>query len=203
MDYKDVIKGKRLAKIDADKQDTFIGSITAVSSDIRELLGALETSGAKKLDKQVIDAISSLKLIVEALNSVRIESDDDVKERLGEIADILQKMNIRPVVNVSPAQVTVNEKEVNFDPLIKALSKPEAKDDDPLVGYKAQDIDNTDPHIQYVGFINSKGNWYIIENDDNSNSLRYVFGDKGYAKAFNDASKLNYKLFSEAINGKV
>lgn len=200
MEYLDTVQNKRQATQENSKQKAFVDSISLVSSDIRDLLASLETSGAKKLDKRVVDAISSLSSIIEALNSVKIENDSEVKDALANIANILGNLDVRPIVNVPKAQVTVNEKEVNFDPLIKALNKPEVKDDDPLVGYKAQDINGDDPHVQYVGFVNAKGNWYIIENSDTTNSLRYVFGKDNYTEAFNNVTKLRYRLFSEAYS---
>lgn len=200
MAYLDTINEKRQEKSKADEQRAFVDSISAVSTDVRELLASLETSGAKKLDKKVVDAISALGTLVEALKTVKIENDSDTKEALANIAGILSRINVQPIVNVEAPQVTVQERKIDFDPLIEALNKPETSDDDPLVRYKAQDINNDDPHTQYVGFINPEGEWYIIENNDESNSLRYVFGKKGYIRAFKDASKLNYKLYSEAIN---
>jgi len=200
MQYLETVKSKRQASEDTNKQKAFVDSIGLVSSDIRELLASLETSGAKKLDKRVVDAISSLASIVEALNAVKIENDADVKLALGEIASILKNMDMKPVVRVDAPKITLNEKEVNFDPLLKALNRETVSDDDPLVGYKAQDINNDDPHVQYIGFVNSKGNWYIIENNETTSSLRYVFGKDKYSEAFKNITKLRYKLFSEAFN---
>ena len=199
MDYLETIKTKRQGKLDSDKEQAFTDSLGELSSDIRVLLASLETSGAKKLDRQVVEAISSLGTIVEALSTLKVESDSEVKETLRTIATNLGNLDIRPVVNVPKAQVTVQEREIDFDPLINALNKEPTKetDDDPLAGYKAQDINNDDPNIQYVGFVNAQGNWYIIQNDDSS--LRYKFGVKGYTKAFKDCAKLSYKLYSEAI----
>ena len=199
MSYLETIKTKRQGKLDSDKEQAFTDSLEGVSADIRVLLASLETSGAKKLDKQVVDAISTLGTIVQALSTLKVESDSEVKDTLKTIADSLSNLDVRPVVNVPKAQVTVQERKIDFDPLINALNKEPAKetDDDPLAGYKAQDINNDDPNIQYVGFVNAQGNWYIIQNDDSS--LRYKFGSKGYTRAFKDCAKLSYKLYSEAI----
>lgn len=203
MDYTETIKSKRLAKLESDKQSAFVNSIEQVSSDIRQLLSSLETSGAKKLDTKVVEAISSLSSIVDAIKLVKIDSDDEVKNALKTIASILNGLDVRPIVNVPQPKVIVNEKKIDFDPIVNAINNKPLPNDDPLSGYKAQDIGGTDPHVQYIGFVNSKGNWYIIENDDTSNSLRYVFGIKNYKTSFANASKLNYKLFNEAINAKI
>ncbi len=200
MDYLDTIKNKRQDTVEAGKQQSYTDSLNAVSVDIRTLLASLETSGAKKLDKQVVSAISSLASIVETLKTVKISNDEETKHILSQIVRSLDKIDVRPVVNVKAPQVNVTEQKLNLDPLIKALERPEVADDDPLVGYKAQDINNDDPHTQYVGFVNARGNWYIIENNDESNSLRYVFGEGNYSVAFKAATKLNYRLYSEAVN---
>lgn len=201
MDYKDVIKDKRLAKTEQDKQEAFINSIKDVSNDIRDLLSSLETSGAKKLDKQVISAISALGSIVNSLQSIKLDSDDEVKEILRAIGSIIQNIEVKPVVNVQPAKITIQERELDLKPITDALKK------DPLPitlsDYKAQDINNSDPHTQYVGFVNQNGEWYIIENSENDNSLRYIFGEKNYTSNFKKASTLNYRLYNEAINAKV
>lgn len=201
MAYLENIKEKRLSQAELKKQQDFINSLSSVSTDVRELLASLETSGAKKLDKKVVDAIASLGSIVEAIKQVTIANDDEVKAALKTIAVILKGMDIRPMV-------TVNEKNVDFDPLIQAIERSSQKvepekeltDDDPLAGYKAQDINDDDPHTQYVGFVRADGAWYIIENNDTTNTLRYKFGIKNYSRNFKDCNKLSYKLYSEAIN---
>lgn len=200
MSYLDTIQAKKQAeKEDAEKQ-AFNDSLSGVSTDIRTLLASLETSGAKKLDAQVVKAIASLGSIVQAIQTLRVENDEESKELLKDIADTLSRLNVNPVVNVPKAQVTVQERKIDFDPLIKVLTKDkeETSDDDSLACYKAQDINNDDPNTQYVGFVNPEGNWYIIENS--GDSLRYVFGKKDYATAFKNASKQSYRLYSEALN---
>jgi hypothetical protein len=192
------IKEKRHSQADAKEKQALVDSLESVSSDVRELLASLETSGAKKLDKQVVEAISALSSIVGAIKQVRISNDSETKQALADIANILKGINLSPVINVPAPKVTVQERKIDFDPLINALNKEVPLDDDPLSGYKAQDINNDDPNIQYVGFINSTGEWYIIENNDSS--LRYKFGKKNYLEAFKDCAKQSYKLYSEAVN---
>jgi hypothetical protein len=192
------IKEKRLSQADSKEKKALVDSLESVGSDVRELLASLETSGTKKLDKQVVDAISTLGSIVGAIKLVRISNDSETKQALADISNILKGINFSPVINVSAPKVTVQERDIDFNPLINALNKEVPSDDDPLSGYKAQDINNDDPNIQYVGFVNSAGEWYIIENSDSS--LRYKFGKSKYLSAFKDCAKQSYKLYSEAIN---
>ena len=50
----------------------------------------------------------------------------------------------------------------------------------PLDGYSISNID-TSTSVHYYGFINRNGDWYIIKEDTDSNTLLYARGDSGYA----------------------
>ena len=50
----------------------------------------------------------------------------------------------------------------------------------PLDGYSISNIDTSTP-VHYYGFINRDGDWYIIKEDTDSNTLLYARGDSGYA----------------------
>lgn len=108
-----------------------------------------------------------------------------------------------PVVHIPEANITVAAPDVDFSPLQETMkqyfSPPDVEKVD-LDEYRAQDINNDDKNIQYIGFVNPSGAWYIIENDIKGNSLRYVFGSKGYKKAFEGAGQYKYLLLNEAIN---
>jgi hypothetical protein len=197
MGYLEEIDAKRQQKTDTSRQDDFLSSLSAVSSDIRELLASLEVSGAKKLERQVVESIASLQSIVKELKSVRVQGDSETMDILRSVVSSIERLNVRPIVNVPKTQVTV--KEPDFAPIIKAI-QPVKQEGNPLAGYVAQDINDDDPHTQYIGFVKADGGWYIIENNDTTNTLRYKFGTKGYAQSFKNAKKLNYMLYSEAIN---
>lgn len=201
MNYLDKISDKRQKTVDTQLESDKLQVFTDLSDGIKEVFSTLEKTGAKKLDKQVVDAINKLESIVESIASIKVTSDSDIKDALISLASAMQSIKVQPVVNVPAPQVTVNEKEVDFKPIIDALGNQKyvAPTGDPLSEYKAQDINNDDPHRQYVGFVNPKGNWYIIENDETNNSLRYVFGTKNYLKAMQKPAKLNYRLYSDAI----
>jgi hypothetical protein len=111
---------------------------------------------------------------------------------------------MKPVVNVPTPKVTVQAPKTDLTPLIDILKQQNTEDESEekldLDDYRAQDIDNTNPDMQYVGFVNPAGNWYIIENDVKGNRMRYVFGTLNYSEAFAQASMYTYSLLNEAIN---
>jgi hypothetical protein len=106
----------------------------------------------------------------------------------------------QPTIRVVPPQVHVDVPPLDLSPLKKVLKQPKDTQGIVLSTYRAQDIDEMEQGIQYVGFLNPKGEWYIIRNEEAANKLRYKFGTQGYQEAFAMADKFEYKLLNEAIN---
>lgn len=63
----------------------------------------------------------------------------------------------------------------------------------PLDGYQISEID--DNVIAYYGFINKKGEWYIMKEDTENNSFRYAKGDSGFPQGWTNRNKLKYDYF--------
>lgn len=117
------------------------------------------------------------------------------------IQKAIENIQVAPVVNVPAPNVKVDVPKLDLSSITETLQAyiPVKEEKIDLECYRAQDITEVDGR-QYVGFVNAEGAWYIIENDMAANSLRYVFGASGYAKAFNKASGYEYRLLNEAIN---
>lgn len=156
-------------------------------------------------DKATKDQLSKLVTAISQLNTARSSDVTLLQSSLKQLHQAIADMEVNPMVNIDPPQVTVNAPEVDFKPLQDTIKQyfatPVSEADDMLnlENYRAQDI-NDDGDIQYVGFVSPSGAWYIIENDIKGNSMRYVFGTGGYAKAFKKAAQYQYKLLNEAIN---
>lgn len=201
-DYLSKIKAGREESSRKKEDDEKLEAFTSLATEIRTLLGSLEKTGAKKLDKSLVDAIAKLDTIAKSMKEVRVTSDSDIKNALIIMARAIQGIEIKPVVNVPQAKVEVKEREIDFTPLIKKINKA----DNPqktlltLADYKAQDINEDDPNIQYIGFVNPRGGWYIIENNTLDNSLRYKFGKDKYPKAWRKPAEHKFKLLNEALN---
>lgn len=202
MHYQETIKTKRGEAAEKQEKQASLDAFEDLATSIKTLLDSLETTGVKKLDKEYIQAVKRLETIYKGISAIIVTSDQDIKKALRTLTIAFNNLDVRPVVNVPQPQVTVQEREIDFKPLISELNKTgkSGKTLLTLADYKAQDISDLDPSVQYVGFVNPLGGWYIIENNLLENSLRYKFGKKGYRKAWEKPQDHRYRLLNEALN---
>ena len=157
-------------------------TIRQMSDSLSEDLASIEASQKSGTEAVVV----ALKGVIQALD----KPDKDIPA---------------PIVNVEPAQVTVQERPIDFTPVIKAIDamKPgESSEDIQLQEYRASDIKDSGG-MQYIGFVHPSGRWYIIENDVKKNKMRYLFGQRAYATHFKNAASYEYKVMNEAVNATV
>lgn len=64
----------------------------------------------------------------------------------------------------------------------------------PTDGYQICEIDDT--YTAYYGFINKEGAWYIMKQDPDTGSVRYVRGDANFPDSWNTRENLSYDYFS-------
>lgn len=182
---------------------TLIGKdpkIAEVASNLTALIQSIAIA-SKDLKKSGIGELkSTLASLVDSIGELpdRVANTDKSEELipyLEEIARTVRGINMSPVVSVAAPRI-------DLKPLEKTIKETFVPKDEgvDLSCFRAHDINNTDPNIQYVGFVAPDGCWYILENNMLDNTIRYKFGKKGYTKAFKDAPKFAYYLLSEAIN---
>lgn len=179
--------------------------ITDSAGTISKTVGDLGDTIMAKLSDTTADD-STKQLLTELMAHVDSIKGDIQSNAPGDILQsikqALDSMDIQPVVNVAAPKVSVTAPELDLKPLQATLDKYFAKDDDTQIDldcYRPQDLKN-DGDTQYIGFVNPDGEWYIIENLTKQNSLRYLFGDSDYTKAFDDAASHEYMLLNEAVN---
>ena len=63
----------------------------------------------------------------------------------------------------------------------------------PLDGYQISEID--DNIVAYYGFINNNGAWFIMREDTDTSSFRYVKGDKHFPDSWSRREKLKYDYY--------
>lgn len=188
----------------------------SVTSAMHDLLMA--TLVAK--DPKIAEAAANLVNLVDQINAAteRIQSIDmtPLTEQFNSLEGTLEKLpsrieqahvandytnefkNLARIFtskNFSP-NIRVDVPKIDIDPLKEVLQS----DGYDLESYRAQDMDEEEAGIQYVGFVNPQGEWYIIKNNEEKNSLRYKFGKSGYEKAWKKLSTFDYKLLDEAFN---
>lgn len=197
--YLDSINQKKIEQSETRYKKDSLKSFDTLSTRIETLLSSLEKTGTKKLDKDFVSAVKGLEKVSKSLQNIRVRSDSEIREALHALAYVLANLDIKPTVNVAAPKVEVKERDIDFKPLLDKLNTP-YKAPDTLADYKAQDIIETDPNTQYIGFVNPTGRWYIIENNMLDGSLRYKFGKSGYANAWSTPTKHNYRRLNEAFN---
>jgi len=183
---------------------TMIGKdprIAEVASNLTELLKSIAIA-SKDIKKSGVTEVRELfdSLLSELSSLPERVAETDKSEALipylEEVARSIKAIQVSPSITVSPSKLDLSGLEKT---LKEALQTPEAEGVD-LDDFKAHDIDDTDPNIQYIGFVNESGNWYIMENNSLENSLRYKFGKSRYSAAWPKAATFGYRILSEAVN---
>lgn len=64
----------------------------------------------------------------------------------------------------------------------------------PTNGYRISEIDNSGV-IAYYGFVNNNGAWFIMKEDANSGTFRYVRGEAGFPTRWRSRKELVYDYF--------
>lgn len=203
MNYLDKINDKKSqakAKADADAILNKIESVkTAIKTAPDSTLSSTLTSYVEELKKQ---ADNYIKLIADNSKIMSV-NDSELRKLINEVNLSLQKRQDIIIPEIKVPKITIPAIKVpenDFSPITDALNSLKSEKGLDLDDYFAQDI-KEDGDIQYIGFLNPDGNWYIMEST--KNTLRFVFGNGNYSKAFNKAASYKYELLNEAINGKV
>lgn len=210
--YQETIDVKRqaaatLVKERHDREELARTVIDGITDKGVKVIAELDAS---KLSEEQQKSLDQLRSVISQLQDSEKTANDGLKSLVQELIASVKALEVAPKVSVDapvvniPAQkapqVTVD---VDLDPLeavLRELLTPADTKPD-LSRYRAQDL-KEQGDIQYVGFVNPEGNWYIIENDTKKNQMRYLFGAKGYAKHFRNAGQYVYKLMNEAINAQ-
>lgn len=70
----------------------------------------------------------------------------------------------------------------------------------PTDGYKISDIDNSES--PFYGFTNKDGAWYIMKEDLDTSSFRYVKGEANFPKNWDNRKNLKYDYFYNVFSTK-
>lgn len=173
--------------------------ISELTQKLTETIKGLDISRANTEQLQAIKELQTV--FVQYKSAINTDSAKAQKE----LIQAVNSIKVSPVVQIPAPKVTVQPASVDLSPLqdtIKEYFKPPQDENTKtdLSCYRAQDIDNTNPNVQYIGFVNPDGDWYIIENDVAGNKMRYLFGTVDYENAFQRAATYTYLLLNEAIH---
>lgn len=151
-------------------------------------------SVGKKFDK-LADSLASVPDLI-----AKTQSIDKLVPYLEQFEKTLKSKDFNPSIQVSQ---DFSDLQALLKDIKKILSTPKitAKTLD-LSTYRAHDLyEEEDTSVQYVGYINPEGGWYIISYDLKENTMRYKFGKDNYKAAWGNKEGQEYRLLNEAVDG--
>lgn len=175
--------------------------ISTVKSELSKVVDALNQDS----DSEVISAINELKsaLSIEVNPVVNVPEPvinlDVPKVDLSPLSKDIKAVT-SAVKAIQPAQLDLSaliEATDRVSQTVNSLTFPVANFvQDPYIQYKAVDEfdDGVATSVKYYGFIEPRGNWYILKNDPSASAktYRYAFGDSGYEAAWTGRTSLTY-----------
>jgi len=226
-DYKNKLKAKA-AKEEYDKQQeqkvraTVAGSthvagvVKAEAEKSRNHTQKVKVTNAQKVEvehttdfKPLLKALGEVKTAVskvakeikipenEKTESVEVTNLNDYTAKIDEAISAIKAIELSPNITVQAPKVTVPK--LDLQPLIDVMSEKETKVSIDLEDFRAQDINNEEIGIQYIGFVHPSGAWYIIKNEVEENKMRYKFGKSDYEKFFVAPDTYEYTTLDRAI----
>ena len=205
--------------IDATKEsaNAVIGAIAGEAQRTRQHTQKVKVTNSPKIEvehttdfKPLLKALGEVKSAVnkvakdivipenEKTESVEVTNLNDYTAKIDEAISAIKAIELSPNITVQAPKVTVPK--LNLQPLIDVLSKKEETEVDiELEDFKAQDINNEEIGVQYIGFVHPSGAWYIIKNEVEENKMRYKFGKSDYEKHFAAPDTYKYTTLDKAI----
>lgn len=195
-----------------NKLDALIESNGTEKSD-KELIATVKSELAKVVeafnkdtDQEVISAIRELKA---ELGNIEVNPVVNIPEPVINV-DIpktdFSKLST-DIKAVTTAVKAIKPAQLDLSPLIESTNKVSESVNgltfpvanfvqDPYIQYKAVDEydDGVSTTVKYYGFIEPRGNWYILQVDPSASekTYRYAFGDSDYETAWADRASLTY-----------
>lgn len=175
--------------------------LTAVGDKISETISKLNSS---EHDSQEIAQLKQFSKTLNDYITLQKTANGTSEKNIKALLTAIHSLKLSPSITVPEPKVMVTTQNIDLKPLQDTIKEyfvtEDAEDSLDLSCYRAQDINNNNPKLQYIGFMNPEGNWYIIENDMGRNTLRYVFGNDNYESSFKRAASYSYSLLNEAIH---
>jgi len=185
-----------------------IQSFNELSKSVDSLNSSLSNSvkeikaGNVDATSTIVDVTDSYRKIIDILVESDAQRTSELEKALSETRQALRELKTIdiPEINTKGIESVLKELLSKPESIEVEVTEPEPEDEGvDLDDFKAHDL-KEDGDVQYIGFMNQKGAWYIVENNTVKNSLRYVFGINKYKSSFKKAGVWEYKTLSEAIN---
>lgn len=172
-----------------------------------KIIDVLEAVKEDHSTKEQIDRINGMtaefRELVETVQTSQETQADKIVLALNDLKTTVTKQ--KPVVVPAPA-VSLQEKDVDLDPIVgaindlkKLLAPTKQKKKTDLSTFRAHDQADAPDGMQYFGFMDLSGNWYIMQHDPEENRDRFYSGKESYDQAWDDKFGHTYTTLSEAL----
>lgn len=132
----------------------------------------------------------------EAVETVAVNNLNELKPQLEAITATLEKLKLDPKIDVKVPKTDLS----GIESAIASLKVEPVKEVE-LSDYMAVVIDDDSEYMQYVGFINPDGEWYILYYDIEKNLFLFNFGIDNFNKSWQNHMNINYSQLDKAIKG--
>lgn len=173
--------------------------VLEVTKAVKALEKALKP--LKNDNSDVIQAIKSLKLSPTYTPSIQVAPTPVT------VAAPIVKVDAPDLSSITKAIEANKTAPVDLKPVVTALKAVQKSVDtkptpvantptDPLIYYLPADIDDANA-VQYFGYTDNKGAWYIRKYDTSISpkTLRFAFGQANYATNFTNRASLTYSVW--------
>lgn len=183
-----------------DKSDAEL--VNAVREEMGKVVNALNSDS----DSEMITAIQELKTGLSNINvepvvnvttpDVKIDAPKvDLKPLMAKMDAVVKAVGSIKIPVSDQTDIIMGLDKVSQT--INNLTFPVANFvQDPYIQYKAVDEfdDGVATNVKYYGFLEPRGNWYILKNDPSASAktYRYAFGDSGYEDAWTNRASQTY-----------
>ena len=175
--------------------------------DIKKVINTIEgmtVPTKQEQSKQTVSLVPQLKEIAVILQGIlSVSGKEPIVQNHFDVSRLVKSIE---GVNLTIANQTIeNMKNNKFKEVITSLNKMSEKLEPKEEGlhlecYRVSDSKEPVTGIQYFGFVDAEGKWYILYNDATEGTVRYKFGVDNYTSAWKDCDKYDYKLLNEAID---
>jgi hypothetical protein len=119
----DAINKLNLTTFLANKE-TWASTVTDMASlaeKVHALVSEWESRGVKQLDDTLKSRVSDLDNVLKKIQNIKVESDKDAVQAVSKLTQAISELDVKPVVNLPAPNVTVNERSIDFAPLLDTL----------------------------------------------------------------------------------
>lgn len=193
-DLKKINQGRMVkAREVVQKQDNFI----KLADTIVKGLDNVDPKQFKNVADSVKELSAQLKSLPNALDKLNAKDTQEMMDCMRGIQEAINSKDFSPNIDVKSPSIP----QINVAPIVKAIEnlKEEKEVEIDLDDYRGIIIDDESDTMQYIGFMNPKGEWYIICNDIGDNKMTYVFGKTNFNGAWDSHVSLNYKMLDAAV----